>query len=458
MKISTLFTFFAFFCLTLAKDTPKTTTITVTSATTSSKATAKASKETANSRAKAIESKKVGSDCEILKDVFSGLKATYPWFKDINNCCNKKAEFTCVNNKVEAIKLNSVKLNMTLSEKIGELTNLKQLSLSQTGLTGSIPKSLFKISNLEILELNGNKLDGTINNEFGNLKKLKTLNLNNNNLSGAVPESLFQIKSLENVNLANNKLTGQIPEMKNSLKTCSFSGTSLCTKSKLSCDKSLNVCDVNDKKDTSNKNIITYIIIGAIIVVILLIICCCCCCRSNGSGDKKKNRKLNSKDSLSSLSSSNSSSSSASSSNENKLGKTREVNEYSTFEPLPEITRDEGKIGSDDSLFVKKEKSFVLLEIPESVKNDFVEDLVDANPTLISPFLTLKEDMKTLESKSSKSSLNSSHSSCSSCSCSSSGSSVYSGSSVSSASSASSKSTSLKVPTVAVDKPGQPIN
>jgi len=417
MKISTLFSFIAFSSVALAITTKKTSTSTKATSTTASKATGDAS----------------SSDCDIIKDVFDGLNAanvTYPWFTDVKNCCNNK-EFTCVNNKIEEINLNSVKLEIPLSDKIGELTNLKKLSLAKTGLIGAIPSGLFKSTNLEIIELNDNKLNSTIAKEFGDLKKLKTLNLNNNNLNGDIPESLFKIDTLENVNLANNKVTGKIPQLSKDLKTCSFSGTSLCTTSKLDCDSSLSLCE---KKGLSTPALIG-IILGGIALLIILLLLVCCCVKSSKSKDKsfKENseQKLTSKGSLSSISSksSRSSTSSSSSSSSSKVN----ANNISVFQPLPEITR--------ENIYDKKDESFVLLDIPESVKGDFVEDLVDANPALLSPFLSKMDEASNKSSRSSvASSCSSSCSSCSSCS---------SGSSV---------SQNVTVPPAAVVKSEQPQN
>jgi len=236
--------------------------------------------------------------------------------------------------------------------------------------------------------------------------------------------------------------------MKQTLKTCNFELTELCSVEELSCSSSLKVCE---KKGTVYNYALIGIIIGAAVLIGLIIIALCCCGRKRKDTKTKEvtkassisKQKLNSSGSISSKSSSSSSSSSSSKSSsannddkeDLKSMETLEVGgeesrtnpSNSSFEPLPDISRDGGKLGDD--IFVKKEKSFVLLDIPEGVKNDFVEDLIDTNPALLSPFLALKDDAShtsrssvsskssrsSVSSKSSKSSV-SSKSSCSSCS------------------------------------------
>jgi len=424
MKVSTFFSFITFAGLTLAASKKESKTTTTTTKATSTKSIASSPTTT--------------NECIIVKEAFGKLNATYPWFTDIANCCKNKTEFTCTDNKIEAIKLNSVKLQIPLSEKFGELTSLKQLSLANTGILGSIPSSLFKSKNLEIIELNDNKLTGSLAKEIGDLKKLKKLNLKGNSLEGEIPDTLFKIETLEEVNLAGNKLSGEIPELKNELKTCSFSGTSLCTVNKLSCDESLDVCS---KGGLSTFAIVGIIIAGAIVLGIIIALAFCRGKKSNEDDNTSKElnmseRKLTSNNSLSS-------SSSTINVNNEEIPEVEITDKRRTgiFQPLPDIPRDGSNLSED--IFEKKEsESFVLLDIPENVKSDFVEDLIDSNPALISPFLQLKDE-KSFASKSNNSSCSSS-SCCSSCSCSS-----CSCSSCSSKSSISSKSSHDVKPPVA---------
>ncbi|CAA6660884.1 unnamed protein product [Spirodela intermedia] len=122
---------------------------------------------------------------------------------------------------------------------IGELGNLKELSLEENMLSGEIPPSLGGLSNLsklslggtcwrggfpqtleEILsltslslhlDLSGNYLIGSLLPEIGKLKNLNTLNLSRNRLSGEIPSSIGDCQVLEFLLLESNLFQGVIP-------------------------------------------------------------------------------------------------------------------------------------------------------------------------------------------------------------------------------------------------------
>jgi len=113
-------------------------------------------------------------------------------------------------NKLEYLLLNS-KLSGDIPENIGNLIKLRALELSCQYLTGSIPNSILNLTNLTRLSLNNNQLTGGIPNQIDNLIQLNTLNLSYNNLNGEIPKSIGEILSLENLNLSSNNLNGEIP-------------------------------------------------------------------------------------------------------------------------------------------------------------------------------------------------------------------------------------------------------
>jgi len=82
----------------------------------------------------------------------------------------------------------------TLPPEIGNLKNLKTLSLNWNQLT-TLPPEIGKLINLEDLYLNNNQLT-TLPPEIGNLKKLKELILSHNQLTTLPPE----IGNLKNLN------------------------------------------------------------------------------------------------------------------------------------------------------------------------------------------------------------------------------------------------------------------
>ncbi|WJX65716.1 LRR receptor-like serine/threonine-protein kinase rpk2, variant 2 [Trifolium repens] len=94
---------------------------------------------------------------------------------------------------------------------IGELTELRVLSLPFNGLEGSIPQEIWSMEKLEVLDLEGNFISGYLPFKFQGLRKLRVLNLGFNKIVGVVPSVLSSLESLEVLNLASNDLNGSVP-------------------------------------------------------------------------------------------------------------------------------------------------------------------------------------------------------------------------------------------------------
>ncbi|KAJ3677654.1 hypothetical protein LUZ60_003378 [Juncus effusus] len=93
-------------------------------------------------------------------------------------------------------------------------TNLQALTIirtSVTGLSSRIPDSFCKLSQLDTLDLSFNKLTGTIPSSLAKLPKLRFLDLSHNGLTGSVLPGLVHGKFAYLV-LSHNLLTGRIPE------------------------------------------------------------------------------------------------------------------------------------------------------------------------------------------------------------------------------------------------------
>ncbi len=109
------------------------------------------------------------------------------------------------------LSLPSNSLSGTIPSSLGNLSNLTSLYLSQNDLTGSIPASLGNLSNLDRMNLQGNNLTGSIPDELGNLTNITLLYLSMNSLTGEIPTTFSNLSSLENLSLQVNQLTGSIP-------------------------------------------------------------------------------------------------------------------------------------------------------------------------------------------------------------------------------------------------------
>ena len=113
--------------------------------------------------------------------------------------------------RVIDVRLQNWGVQGSIPSKLGELAELRQLSLWGTNLRGPIPSSLANLSELLGLTLQYNQLTGEIPSILGNLPKLGQLRLDGNRLSGSIPPELGRLSDLWSLSLSDNRLTGEIP-------------------------------------------------------------------------------------------------------------------------------------------------------------------------------------------------------------------------------------------------------
>ena len=95
--------------------------------------------------------------------------------------------------------------------ELGNLTNLEGLYLSYNGISGRIPAAIGNLTNLKYIDLHQNALSANIPPELGKLTNLKYLFLGKNQLTGSIPPELGLLPHLESLDLKQNELTGCIP-------------------------------------------------------------------------------------------------------------------------------------------------------------------------------------------------------------------------------------------------------
>lgn len=128
----------------------------------------------------------------------------------VGSPCNW-GQVACADGHVSYLALFNMGLNGTIPASIGDLRELRSLTLSGNDLHGPIPSSLGNLARLHNLRFGWNQLTGTIPETFGNLTLLEHLNLSHNQLTGEIPASIGDLSLLWALNLNHNQLSGTIP-------------------------------------------------------------------------------------------------------------------------------------------------------------------------------------------------------------------------------------------------------
>jgi hypothetical protein len=122
-----------------------------------------------------------------------------------------------------ALDLRDNNLSGEIPPELGHLSSLEILYLINIGLEGGIPPELGALSALRWLHLGSNNLSGEIPSALGDLTGVEDLYLSNNALSGGVPASLGNLGALNRLALMRNRLTGALPQTFLSLRLADFS-------------------------------------------------------------------------------------------------------------------------------------------------------------------------------------------------------------------------------------------
>ncbi|KAI3898972.1 hypothetical protein MKW92_020737 [Papaver armeniacum] len=113
--------------------------------------------------------------------------------------------------KLQKLKISGNEVIGPILHLISNAPLLVSLYASSCSIQGSLPSSLYNLSQLQYLGLSFNSITGDIHSSVSNLKFLYHLDLINNNIQGIVPKSICEIFPLRHLYLGGNNITGAIP-------------------------------------------------------------------------------------------------------------------------------------------------------------------------------------------------------------------------------------------------------
>ncbi|KAL7191816.1 hypothetical protein ACSBR2_023818 [Camellia fascicularis] len=123
--------------------------------------------------------------------------------------------------RITRIVLKSHQLVGILSPAIGELSELKEISLPNNHLVDQIPSQIVECRKLEILNLRNNRFSGKVPLEVSSLVRLRVLDLSSNKFSGNL-NFLKYFPNLEKLYLENNLFSGKVPVSLRSFRNLRF--------------------------------------------------------------------------------------------------------------------------------------------------------------------------------------------------------------------------------------------
>ncbi|XP_062201139.1 receptor-like protein 6 [Phragmites australis] len=111
------------------------------------------------------------------------------------------------------VNLNVGRTNLSgiIPASIGNLISLRKLGLGASGFFGQIPSSIANLKSLSALEISGKGIIGSIPSWVSNLTSLTTLQFYDCGLSGSLPSFIGDLRYLRNLAVSNCNFSGQIP-------------------------------------------------------------------------------------------------------------------------------------------------------------------------------------------------------------------------------------------------------
>ncbi|XP_020202796.1 receptor-like protein kinase [Cajanus cajan] len=129
---------------------------------------------------------------------------------DVNNLAGTLPDFESTSS-LSYMNISENKISGPIPSSLGKFTNLTDVDLSNNKFSGHIPSELGSLVILQRLNLSHNKLEGPLPPELSNCHKMAVFDAGFNSLNGSLPSSLRNWTRLVTLNLRENRFTGGIP-------------------------------------------------------------------------------------------------------------------------------------------------------------------------------------------------------------------------------------------------------
>ncbi|KAG6483414.1 probable inactive receptor kinase At1g48480 [Zingiber officinale] len=139
-------------------------------------------------------------------------RSVLQWNASLSPCSWRGVE--CDSGRVTALRLPGASLVGSIpSGTVGNLSNLRNLSLRYNHLSGDLPSDIFDLPELRNVYLQQNQFSSRISTVLGSVRNLVRLNLAGNQFSGEIPPALNNLTRLRMLYLESNQLTGSLPSL-----------------------------------------------------------------------------------------------------------------------------------------------------------------------------------------------------------------------------------------------------
>lgn len=161
-----------------------------------------------------LQSQIPASECYALEAIYTSTNGAY-WSRKHNWLETPPCSWVgvvCEGGHATEFTLGRNNLSGMLPAAIGDLSQLRILSIFDNEIQGPLPDEIGSLASLEYLVIWGNRLSGRIPDEIGNLTNLQILVINSNQLSGPVPASIVNLTQLGETDIGLNMLYAIEPE------------------------------------------------------------------------------------------------------------------------------------------------------------------------------------------------------------------------------------------------------